>query len=112
MNLDNITDRWLVVLGIGTLIFALSLFVLRVPIRTIIVFFAIGIPVTLLWLYVDQKSKRQQEEARNYETMAGQECICPVCKHQQAEECIKKKCPCCIRMKGSKIDGHSVNPLQ
>ena len=40
-------------LGIGTLCFGLSLFVLRIPIRTIIVFFIIGVPLVALWLYVD-----------------------------------------------------------
>src|SRR5947209_19863291 len=47
------TTRWLSMLGIGTLCFGLSLFVLRIPIRTIIVFFIIGVPLVALWLYVD-----------------------------------------------------------
>jgi hypothetical protein len=60
--LDNLTNRWLVALGVGTVLFALSLFVVRVPVRTIIIFFAIGIPVIFLWLYVDLKSKREKGE--------------------------------------------------
>ena len=55
------TTRWLSTLGIGTLCFGLSLFVLRIPIRTIIVFFIIGVPLVALWLYVDAKSKQQKK---------------------------------------------------
>lgn len=53
----DIITRWLFILGIGTVCFAISLFVVRVPIRTIIIFFAIGIPVVIVWFYADEKSK-------------------------------------------------------
>jgi Flp pilus assembly protein TadB len=55
------TTRWLSMLGIGTLCFGISLFVLRIPIRTIIVFFIIGVPLVAPWLYVDAKSKQQKK---------------------------------------------------
>jgi len=50
MDMDNLTNRWLATLGIGAVIFGLALFVLRVPVRTMLIFFAIGIPVVFLWL--------------------------------------------------------------
>jgi hypothetical protein len=110
--MDNLTNRWLVTLGVGTVLFALSLFVVRVPVRTIIIFFAIGIPVIFLWLYIDLKSKREKEEIDALNRLEQQGCICAVCKHSQATDCINQKCPCCISMKGDVIIGHSINPLQ
>jgi hypothetical protein len=51
MDMDKLTNRWLATLGIGVLIFGLALFVLKVPVRTMLIFFAIGIPVVFFWLY-------------------------------------------------------------
>jgi membrane protein implicated in regulation of membrane protease activity len=58
--MDTITC-WLLMFGIGTLCFGISLFVLGIPIRTIIVFFIIGIPLVALWEYVDGRSKQQKK---------------------------------------------------
>jgi hypothetical protein len=112
LNIDRLMNRWLATLGIGTLLFGFALFVLRIPMRTIMIFFALGIPVILLWLYVDQKSRRQKKEIDDFNTLQDQTCICPVCEHDKAAVCLDQKCPCCIMMKGTKILGHSVNPLQ
>ena len=65
MDMDNLTNRWLATLGIGVLIFGLALFVLKVPVRTMLIFFAIGIPVVFLWLYADEKSRREKKEMEN-----------------------------------------------
>jgi membrane protein implicated in regulation of membrane protease activity len=111
LPLDNLTNRWLIALGVGTVLFGLSLFVVRVPILTIIIFFAIGIPVIFLWLYIDFRSKREKEEIEALNMMEQQGCICAVCKHSEAKECFDHKCPCCISMKGNNIIGHSINPL-
>jgi hypothetical protein len=108
MDMDNLTNRWLATLGIGALIFGLALLVLRVPIRTILIFFAIGIPVVFLWLYADERSRRQKKLGN----IQQQPCICSVCKHDQAAVCMDQKCPCCIILKGDSIIGHSINPLQ
>lgn len=106
--MDSLTNRWLVTLGIGTILFGISLFVLRIPIRTILLFFTLGVPVVFLWLYVDLKSRRQAE----FSGMQNQKCICAVCKHDQAAVRIDQKCPCCIAMKGDRVVGHSINSLQ
>ena len=102
------TTRWLSMLGIGTLCFGISLFVLRIPIRTIIVFFIIGVPLVALWLYVDVKSKQQ----KTVDVIVREACICSICKHKEAKLCLQQKCACCIIMKGDTVIGHSVNPLQ
>lgn len=94
------------------MLFGISLFVLRVPIRTILVFFALGIPVVLLWLYVDEKSKRQMKEIDAISNLQTQPCICSICNHDQVIICMDDKCPCCIMLNGDKVVGHSINPLQ
>jgi hypothetical protein len=109
---NSLTNRWILVLGIGALVLALSLIVIRVPVRTIIIFFSIGIPLTLLWMYVDEKSTRQKKEYEFFSNLQKQACICSVCKHDNAGVCIDVKCPCCIMMKGDAVVGHSINPLQ
>jgi hypothetical protein len=119
---ESLTTRWILTLGLATLCFGLFLFVLRVPIRTIGIFFVLGVPLILLWLYADNKSKQQQHQQRgklisnpssnNADTQHQQQpCICSICKHEQAGFCLNQKCACCIIMKGNKIIGHSINPL-
>lgn len=104
----DITTRWLSILGIGTIIFAISLFVLRIPVRTIIIFFIIGISVVAMWLYVDARSKQQ----KRIDVITTQACICSICKHDEAKICLQQKCACCLVMKGNTVVGHSINPLQ
>ena len=127
---ENLTNRWILTLGLATLCFGISLFVLRIPIRTIGIFFALGIPLILLWLYVGDKSKQQQliqqkrgktindpNSSSNNDNLVQRQlqqksCICSICKHDQASICLNQKCACCIIMKGNKVIGHSINPLQ
>jgi hypothetical protein len=102
------TTRWLSRLGIGTLCFGISLFVLRIPIRTIIVFFFIGVPLVALWMYVDAKSKQQKKIT----TVTTQPSVCSICKHEEAKSCFQENCACCLLSKGKTVIGHSINPLQ
>ena len=101
----DIIRRWLFIMGIGTVCFAISLFVIRVPIRTIIVFFVIGIPVVILWFYADEKSKKQ----RAFANIMSKRCVCPICKHEQAKNCLEQHCACCLVLKGESIINHSSN---
>jgi hypothetical protein len=105
--MDN-TTRYMAMLGIGTIVFGISLFVLHIPVRTVIIFFIIGFPLVLLWLYVDTKSKQQT----TLSTITKQVCICQICKHEEAKLCLERRCACCIMMKGNSVIGHSINPLQ
>jgi hypothetical protein len=111
-------------LGLATLCFGIFLFVFRIPIRTIDIFFVLGIPLILLWLYAGDKSKQQQQQKEkitsdpssndnnNLVQHQQQSCICSICKHEQAGVCLNQKCACCIIMKGNKVIGHSINPMQ
>ena len=121
---ESITNRWILTLGLATLCFGISLFVLRIPIRTIGIFFALGIPLIVLWLYIGDKSKQQQQlqqkekitnnsSSNNHLSQHQQQpCMCPICNHEQAGICLDQKCACCIIINGNKVIGHSVNPLQ
>jgi hypothetical protein len=122
---ESLTNRWILTLGLATLCFGISLFVLRIPIRTIGIFFALGIPLILLWLYVGNRSKQQlEQQQKNGKTISDpssnnnlvqyqqRSCTCPICKHEQAGVCLNQKCACCTIMKGNKVVGHSINPLQ
>jgi hypothetical protein len=120
---ESLTTRWILALGLATLCFGIFLFVFRIPIRTIGIFFVLGIPLILLWLYAGDKSKQQQQQKGKIANNSGsstnnllqhqqQLCICSICKHEQAVLCLNQKCACCIIMKGDKVIGHSVNPLQ
>jgi hypothetical protein len=122
---ESLTSRWILALGLATLCFGISLFVLRIPIRTIGIFFALGIPLILLWLYVGNRSKQQlEQQQKNGKTISDpssnnnlvqyqqRSCTCPICKHEQAGVCLNQKCACCTIMKGNKVVGHSINPLQ
>jgi hypothetical protein len=122
---ESLTNRWILTLGLATLCFGISLFVLRIPIRTIGIFFALGIPLILLWLYVGNRSKQQlEQQQKNGKTVSDpssnnnlvqyqqRSCTCPICKHEQAGVCLNQKCACCTIMKGNKVVGHSINPLQ
>lgn len=104
----DVTTRWILILGIVTLCLGIALMVLRVPIRTMLIFFAIGVPLILLWVYADQKSKQQ----KTISIITKQGCICSICKHEQAKICLQQECACCIMMKGNNVMGHSINPLQ
>jgi uncharacterized membrane protein len=73
-----------------------------------LIFFAIGVPLIVLWLYADERSKQQ----RRIGTITQQGCICSICKHEQAKICLQQKCACCIMIKGNDVIGHSINPLQ
>jgi hypothetical protein len=115
---ESLTNRWILALGLATLCFGISLFVLRIPIRTIGIFFALGIPLIVLWLYIGDKSKQQEKITNNSSSNnhliqhQQQPCICHICNHEQAGICLNQKCACCIIIKGNKVVGHSINPLQ
>jgi hypothetical protein len=125
---ESLANRWVLTLGLTTLCFGISLVVLHIPIRTIGIFFALGIPLILLWLYVSDKSRQQRHLQRQkdgktindfgnnnnqvVQHQQQQQCICSICKHEEAGVCLNQKCACCTIMKGNKIIGHSINPLQ
>ena len=104
----DFTHRWLLMLAIATGLFAISLLLLRVNIRTLAILLGIGLPLVTLWLYMDAKYFSVQRRTNS----SKQACVCPVCKHQDAMMCFEEKCSCCLITKDEKVVGHSSSPLQ
>src|SRR5437867_11792634 len=109
MVMDNLTNRWLATLGIGALIFGLALVVLRVPVRTMMIFFAIGIPVVFLWLYADERDRKQKKEIEELSKIQEQPCICSVCKKKKEKEVMIKSFLGGIILKGIRLLENSIN---
>jgi hypothetical protein len=104
----DFTQRWLLMLAIATGLFAISLLLLRVNIRTLAILLGIGLPLVTLWLYMDAK----YFSVRGRNISSKQACVCPVCKHQDAGMCFEERCSCCLITKDEKVVGHSSSPLQ
>jgi hypothetical protein len=104
----DFTQRWLLMLAIATGLFAISLLLLRINIRTLVILLGIGLPLVTLWLYMDAKYFSVQ--GRN--NLSKQPCVCPVCKHHYERMCLEQKCSCCLITKGEEVIGHSSSPFQ
>jgi uncharacterized membrane protein YfcA len=63
--------------------------VLRIPIRTIIVIFIIGVPLVALWLYVDTRSEQQKKMISD---TTAQPRTCLIRKHEEAKICFHGVC--------------------
>ncbi|HEX9677369.1 hypothetical protein [Nitrososphaera sp.] len=100
--------RWLWMILIAMVIFSIALIVLRANIRTLGFLFAIGVAAATLWLYLDTRYFSGPKQVFS----KAQPCSCAVCKHQDTEACLQKKCECCLVTKDEKVVGHSNNPLQ
>lgn len=99
---------WLLIYGIGIMIFSLLLFSLRAGIRIFLIFMVIGAVLALLWLFLYIRARQRSRAG----VIAQQPCICPICNHEETGSCIQQKCACCIVMKGETVIGHNNNPLQ
>lgn len=99
---------WLLIYGIGIMIFSLLLFSLRAGIRIFLIFMVIGAALALLWLFLYIRARQRSRAG----VIAQQPCICPICNHEETGSCIQQKCACCIVMKGETVIGHNNNPLQ
>ncbi|HEX2170650.1 MAG TPA: hypothetical protein VHF65_10175 [Nitrososphaera sp.] len=104
----DFTQRWLLMLAIATGVFAISLLLLRINIRTLLILLGIGLPLVTLWLYMDARYFSAQRSSNSPRQM----CACPICKHQQTSMCFEKNCSCCLITKGEKVIGHSSSTLQ
>ena len=89
--------------GIGFAMFGILLVALRVNARASLVFFAVGLFLFIFWVYLILKTDRKKKA----KTVSLQKCLCPICKHEATNLCVKQKCPCCIEMKDDTVMGHS-----
>jgi hypothetical protein len=107
----DFTQRWLVMIAIATILFAIALLILRINIRSLLIFFVIGISAITLWMVVDARFFAPQSKKRSGNTKS-QPCTCPVCNHDREEMCFQNRCACCLITKDDKVVGHSSSALQ
>lgn len=106
----DFTQRWLVMITIATILFAIGLLILRVNLRTLLIFFVIGISAVTLWMFVD--AKFLDSKSKRSSNSKSQSCTCPVCNHDHEEMCFQNRCVCCLIVKDDKVVGHSSSALQ
>ncbi len=104
----ELTQRWLLMIAIATALFAVSIVVLRMNIRTVVIFYAIGVSLVTLWMIVDAKYYSTQRK----NVQPAQRCACQICKHDYVGKCLQDKCACCLVTKDEKVIGHSTSTLQ
>jgi hypothetical protein len=106
----DFTQRWLVMIAIATILFAIGLLILRINIRSLLIFYVIGMSAVTLWMVVDARFfAPQRKKGANAKS---QPCTCPVCNHDYEEMCFQNRCACCLIMKNDKVVGHSSSALQ
>ena len=91
--------------GIGFTLFGILLIAMRANVRISFVFFGIALFMFIVWIYMILRTDRKKKSL----ALASQKCLCPICKHEATDHCVKQKCPCCIDMKDDSVIGHSVN---
>jgi hypothetical protein len=106
----DFTQRWLVLITIATILFAIALLILRINIRSLLIFFVIGISAVTLWMVVDARFLASQSKRRA--NAESQPCKCPVCNDDYEEMCFQNRCACCLIIKKDKVVGHSSSALQ
>lgn len=107
----DFTQRWLVMITIATILFAIALLILRINIRSLLIFYVIGISAVTLWMIIDKRFFASQiNNSNNAKQILP--CTCPVCGHDNQAVCFQHKCACCLIMKNDKVVGHSSSALQ
>jgi hypothetical protein len=94
--------------AIATVSLAVALIVLRINIRTVFIFYVIGLSAATLWMIIDAR----YFSAPRKNIRATQPCACPICKHEYARKCLQDRCACCLIIREEKVVGHSSSSLQ
>ena len=98
--------------AIATILFAIALLILRINIRSLLIFFALGISAVTLWMVVDARFFAHQGKKGGRSNAKGQACTCPICNHDLEEMCFQNRCACCLISKNNEVIGHSSSALQ
>jgi hypothetical protein len=107
----DLTQRWLVMIAIATILFAIALLILRINIRSLLIFFVIGISAITLWMVVDARFFAPERKKRSGNAKSPP-CTCTICNHDHEEMCFQNRCACCLITKNDKVVGHSSSALQ
>ncbi|HYF98774.1 MAG TPA: hypothetical protein VD815_01655 [Candidatus Saccharimonadales bacterium] len=91
--------------GIGLALFGILLVAMRVNLRISFVFFGLALFLFAIWVYLILKADRKKKS----QELEDQKCLCPICKHEAVNLCVKQKCPCCVDMRDDTVIGHSIH---
>ena len=89
-------------MGIGIALFAISLLVIHVSLRTIAILFGIGGTLVVIYFYIDWHERRP--------THLKDMCKCNVCDHKHEDTCVDERCGCCTLEKDGRYE-HGVSTL-
>ena len=104
----DFTQRWLIMIATATILFAIAFLILRINLRSLLIFFVIGISAVTLWMVVEARYFGPQSKRVGRQ----QPCTCPVCNHGREEMCFQNRCACCLILKNDKVVGHSSSAFQ
>ena len=78
-------QRWLVMIAIATILFAIASLILRINIRSLLIFFVIGVSAVTLWMVVDARFFAHLSNRRSCGGKAkkSQPSDCPLCNHDR-----------------------------
>ena len=97
------------VLAIGTTMVSIGLLLFKIPIVAIWELLLIAAPLVTLWLYYNWKESKKRQQQDILDKIQNQKCGCYICKHSDAQDCIKVSCACCIITRKDQIFGHEPN---
>lgn len=99
-------NKYLMVLAVGTAMVSIGLLLFKIPIVAIWELLLIAIPLVTLWLYYSWKESKKRQQQDMLDKIQNQKCECHICKHSDAQDCIKVSCACCIITRKDQIFGH------
>jgi hypothetical protein len=99
-------NRYLMVLAIGTGMIAISLLLFKIPIIAVWELLLVSVSLITVWVYYDWREKKKIEVRQIRDKIQAEKCWCRVCKHTEAQDCIKVSCTCCLLLKKNQILGH------
>lgn len=100
--MTSVTVKAMAALGIGIALFAVSLVVIHVSLRTIGIIFGIGSVLVIAYLYIDYRQNRP--------VPLKAMCKCTTCDHRDERTCEEQHCPCCTIEKDGRYE-HGVSTL-
>ena len=99
-------NKYLMVLAVVTAMVSIGLLLFKIPIIAIWELLLIAIPLTTVWLYYSWRENKKRQRQDILDRIQNQKCECHICKHSDAQDCIKARCACCIITRKDQIFGH------
>lgn len=100
------TNRYLMVLAIGTGMIAISLLLFKIPIFAVWELLLVSVSLISLWIYYDWREKKKTDVRQIQDKIKTDKCWCHICRHTEARDCMKANCSCCLFLKKDQVLGH------